>query len=117
MQCREIRVQVAVEDSIDHTYIISGGGHPTDNRQTVTEDINIEHAVTTKNSLSQSVARLDISNGHNLHPAWREMKDTIYMVKDLLEQMCITPQPGPVIMVSMVDETLEVRWVSGNRVC
>ena len=108
MQCREIGVQAAEVDNIDRTDTISGGGHPTGNRQTVTEDINIEHAIITKTPLSQSGARLCISNGSNLHLAWKEIKDTIYTVENGLEQMCITPQPGPVITFSMVNETLDV---------
>ena len=90
----------------------SGGAHPTAN--IVTEDMRVEHASIIKSWLLDSIASLTEQMTEQCPPS---MKETISMVEDVLVQMRIAPQPGPAMIVTMVDDTLEVHWLSGTRVC
>jgi len=96
MQCFEISIEAAGPEEV------------------VTEDMRVEHASITKNSLHGSIVSL---KEHMKEHMTEHMKDTISLVEDVLVPMRIASQPGPVMTVSMLDETLEVRWISGNRVC
>jgi len=104
-------------DTQTRTFLTSGGQPVVVNtllvQALVTEDMRVEQANIIKHSLLGSIGNLK----EHYEIQQQQCPPEISIVEDVLTPMRIAPEPGPVMTVSILDETIEIRCISGNPVC